>query len=74
MEFEYVAEFALLVALGARSLLSRPMFGQAHGCINRLRVFTWGFLLDQFVEGVANPICFFFNIAKDRFGIHGRML
>ena len=74
MEFEYVAEFALLVALGARSLLSCPVFGEGHRCINRLPVFTWGFLLDQFVEGVANPPCFFFDVTKDRFGVHERML
>jgi hypothetical protein len=48
-EFEYVAEFALLMALDARSMLSCPVFGEGHRCINRLPVFTWGFLLDKFV-------------------------
>ncbi len=53
MELEYVAEFALPVALDACSLLSCPVFGEGHGCINRLPVFTWGFLLDKLVEGIA---------------------
>jgi len=48
-------EFALLVALDARSLLSCPVLGEGHRSINRLLVFTWGFLLDKFVEGIANP-------------------
>ncbi len=55
VEFEDVAEFALLVALCARSMLSRPVLGEGHGCINPLPVFTWGFLLDKFEEGVTNP-------------------
>jgi hypothetical protein len=74
MEFEYVTEFPLLVALDVRSLLSCPVFGEGHCCINRLRVFTWGFLLDQFVEAVANPLGFFFYLAKDYVGMHSRML
>jgi hypothetical protein len=55
VEFEDVAEFALLVALDACSLLSRPVFCHGHGRINCLPVFTWGFLLDKLVEGVTNP-------------------
>ena len=70
-EFEDVAEFALSVALDACSLLSRRVLGEGHRCVNRLPIFTCGFLLDQLVESVANPTCLFFNLTKDCLGVHG---
>ena len=73
-EFEDITEFALLVALCACSVLAGPSFRQIHGGIYRWLVFTWRLLLDKLAEGVANPPVFLFDVAIDRFGVHGRML
>ena len=70
MYFEYIAEFSLAVASYSRSLLLRAVFDQSHGCVNRLPVFSWRFLLHEHLKNLPNPIGLLINMIKDRFGVH----